>query len=106
MRVDVEPIALQQPRYLDAFRRILRVQVERQPLDLGAVPALEPRRALSRDVAERSYVVGPDPDQRRHPFALYPVATDPQMKRAGPPRSALLVSLVRTPVPPRGNSPH
>jgi hypothetical protein len=57
----------------DPLRRVLRMQVERQPLDLSAVPALEPRRALSRDVAEGSYVVGPDPDQGRHTSGLYPI---------------------------------
>ena len=38
------------------------MQVERPPLDLGAVPALQPRRAFEPDVAEGSYVVAPDDD--------------------------------------------
>ncbi len=43
------------------------MQVERKPNDRGAVPALEPRRPLQGDIAERSYVVGPDEDRRpRH----------------------------------------
>lgn len=41
------------------------MKVERTPLDLGAVPAPEPRRALKRDVAERSYVVAPHDDAGR-----------------------------------------
>src|SRR3954449_246077 len=48
------------------------MEVEREPLDLGAVPALEPRRALGRDVAEGSYVVRPDSDQRRHADGVLP----------------------------------
>jgi hypothetical protein len=68
MRVRVEAVALRELLDRDPLGRILRVQVERQPLDLSAVPALEPCRAFNRDIAERSYVVGPDPDQGRiHP---------------------------------------
>jgi hypothetical protein len=75
LRVDVEPVAARQLVGRDALRRIFRMQVERQPLDLSAVPALEPRRALSRDVAEGSYVVRPDPDQRWHTSGLYPIVS-------------------------------
>jgi hypothetical protein len=49
----------------DALRRVLGMQVERPPLDPRAEPALEPRRPLEGDVAERSYVIAPD-DDRRH----------------------------------------
>ena len=62
----------------DPLRRIFGVQIERKPLDFGAVPALEPRRALSRDVAEGSYVVRPEADARpvdqRHRCRLNGVA--------------------------------
>jgi hypothetical protein len=73
VRVRVEAVAPPEVVNRDALGRIFRVQVERQPFDLSAVPALEPRRALSRDVAERSYVVGPDPDEWWHTSALYPI---------------------------------
>ena len=48
--------------------RVLGVQVEGKPFDRGAEPAREPRRPLVGDVAERSDVVAPDPDDvwRRH----------------------------------------
>jgi hypothetical protein len=49
----------------DALRRVLGMEVEGSPLDLGAEPVLEPRRPLQADVAERSYVVAPDDDLRR-----------------------------------------
>ena len=42
------------------LRRVLRVQVPGEPLDLGAELALEPRRALTRDAAEWSKEVRPD----------------------------------------------
>jgi hypothetical protein len=48
----------------DALSRVLGMQVERQPLDAGAEPALEPVGPLQADVAERSYVVAPDGDPR------------------------------------------
>ena len=73
--VHVEAVAPRQVLQRDPLRRIFRVQIERQPLDLSAVPALEPRRALSRDVAEGSYVVGPDSDQGWHTSALYPIVS-------------------------------
>jgi hypothetical protein len=53
-------VALEQHAARYPLRRILRVQVERAPLDPRAVPALKPRRAFQPDVAERSYVVTPD----------------------------------------------
>jgi hypothetical protein len=51
------------------------MQIEGQPLDLGAVPTLEPRRALGRDVAKRSYVVGPKTDKGWHMSGLYPIVS-------------------------------
>jgi hypothetical protein len=59
----------------DALGRVFRVQVEGKPLDLGAVPTLQPRRALGRDVAKRSYVVGPKSDQDWHMSDLYPIVS-------------------------------
>jgi hypothetical protein len=48
----------------NALRWVLRVEVEGQPLDPGAEPALQPRRTLEGDVAERSDVVRPDGDRK------------------------------------------
>jgi hypothetical protein len=45
---------------LDPLRRVLRVEVEREPDHLGAEPALEPRGRGLADAAERSDVVRPD----------------------------------------------
>jgi hypothetical protein len=73
MPPEIEAVATLEVLDRDPLRRILRMQVEWKPLDLSAVPALEPRRALGRDVAEGSYVVGPDPDQRWHTSGLYPI---------------------------------
>src|SRR4051795_5837480 len=89
MALDVEAVARRQVSDVDACGRVLRVKVERQPLDRSAERAREPRRPLSGDVAERSYVVGPDPDQRRHRHPLFPV---PRNEKSGPPtaRSLLL----------------
>ena len=42
--------------------RVLRVQVEGEPRDLSAEPALEPVGRRLADAAERSDVVGPDED--------------------------------------------
>jgi hypothetical protein len=44
----------------DPLRWVLGVKIKWTRLDLGAVPALKPRRTLQRDIAERSYVVAPD----------------------------------------------
>jgi hypothetical protein len=38
------------------------MEVEREPFDAGAELALEPRRPLVGDIAERSDVVAPDRD--------------------------------------------
>jgi hypothetical protein len=45
---------------LDPLRRVLRVEVEREPRHLGAEPALEPLGRGLADAAERSDVVRPD----------------------------------------------
>ena len=71
-RVEQREQALMEPRAVapleflarDALRRVLGMEVERQPLDLSAEPALEPVGPLEADVAERSYVVAPDGDAR------------------------------------------
>jgi hypothetical protein len=44
----------------DAPGRILGVKVEREPLDLGAEPALQPLGPRKADAAEGSDVVAPD----------------------------------------------
>jgi hypothetical protein len=62
--LQAEPVAISQGRARDALSGVLRVQVEGEPLDLGAVPARQPRRPLEGDIAERSDVVGPDGDLR------------------------------------------
>jgi len=46
--------------------RILRMQVERNPFNPSAEPALQPRRSLKSDVAEGSYVVRPDQKEWFH----------------------------------------
>jgi hypothetical protein len=38
------------------------MEVEREPLDGGVEPTLEPVGPLEADVAERSYVIAPDED--------------------------------------------
>jgi hypothetical protein len=49
----------------NSLGRVLRVQVEGPPFDPRAELALQPRRPLETDVAERSDVVAPDLYQRR-----------------------------------------
>jgi hypothetical protein len=73
VRVQVEAITLSEVSSRNPLGRVFRVKVEWQPLDLSAVPALQPRRAFRRDVAERSYVVGPDSNQWWHTSGLYPI---------------------------------
>ena len=46
----------------NSFRRVLGVEVEGQPVDLGAEPALEPLGRALAESAERSDVVRPDDD--------------------------------------------
>jgi hypothetical protein len=55
----VAPVEL---RSRDAFRRVLGVEVEGQPVDLGAEPALEPLGRALAESAEGSDVVRPDDD--------------------------------------------
>ena len=71
----ITPIARLELLDRDALGRIFRVQIEGQPLDLGAVPTLQPRRAFGRDVAKRSYVVGPKTDKEWHMSGLYPIVS-------------------------------
>jgi hypothetical protein len=44
------------------FLRILRMEIEREPCDLGAEPAPQPLDHGLAEAAERSEVVAPDPD--------------------------------------------
>ena len=53
----------------DPLRRVLRVEVEGEPGDLGAEPARDPVGRRLAEPAERSDVVGPDQDVRRHQTA-------------------------------------
>jgi hypothetical protein len=46
----------------DALRRVLGVEIEGQPVDLGAEPALEPLSRALAEAAEGSDVVRPDGD--------------------------------------------
>jgi hypothetical protein len=62
--VEPGPVAALEVLALDPLRRVLGMQVEREPLDLRAEPALQPLGPLEADVAERSYVVAPDGDAR------------------------------------------
>jgi hypothetical protein len=58
--VERVPVASMQFFALDPLRRVLRVEVEREPHHLGAEPALEPLGRGLADAAERSDVVRPD----------------------------------------------
>jgi hypothetical protein len=68
LEVSVEslPVPPDEVRARDAFRWVLGVKVEGQPLDLGVEPALEPLGRALTDAAERSDVVGPDQDLVGH----------------------------------------
>ncbi len=61
---EARPVATLERRPGHALGRVFRMQVEGEPLQLGAVPALQPRRPFEGDVAERSYVVGPHDELR------------------------------------------
>ena len=50
-------------RSRNALGRVLGVEVEGEPLDAGAEPALQPAGPLEADEAERSDVVAPDGDR-------------------------------------------
>ena len=60
--VERVPVACVQFCALDPLRRILGVEVEREPHHLGVEPALEPLGRGLADAAERSDVVRPDED--------------------------------------------
>ena len=55
-------VALEQSLSRQAFLRVLRMEIEGEPRDLRAEPALEPVGRRLADAAERSDVVGPDED--------------------------------------------
>jgi len=61
--VDAGPVALLERGARNPFGRVLRVEIEREPLDLGAEPALQPLGPREADVAEGSGVVAPDEDR-------------------------------------------
>ena len=67
----------------DPLRRVLRVEVEGEPFDRGAEPALEPLGPLVADVAIRSDVVAPDRDGVLGHAARLP-ALPPKGRRAPP----------------------
>ncbi len=60
--VELVAVARQQVRAGDALGRVLGMQVEREPFDDGAKPALEPLGPALADAAEGSDVVRPDED--------------------------------------------
>ena len=64
LEVSVEglPVPPDEVRARDPLRWVLGVQVEGQPLDLGAEPALEPLGRALTDAAEGSDVIRPDQD--------------------------------------------
>ena len=69
--VDVLRIAAVEFLARDPLGRVLRVQVEGQPLHLRPVLPLQPCGPLQGHRAERSDVVAPDPDgELAHPFTL------------------------------------
>ncbi len=55
-------VALEQSLSRQTFLRVLRMEIEGEPRDLRAEPALEPVGRRLADAAERSDVVGPDED--------------------------------------------
>jgi hypothetical protein len=61
VRVRFLAVALSKDGSRDSLRRIFRMEIERQPLDVRAEPALQPVGPLEADEAERSDVVAPDP---------------------------------------------
>jgi len=63
------------------LERVLRMQVERQPGDLGAVPALEPVGRGLADPAERSDVVREDENGGRRHASTLPSATVDETRR-------------------------
>jgi len=63
--VECLPVAGVQLGARDALERVLRVEIEREPCHLGAVPALEPLGRRLTEPAEGSDVVRPDRDEQR-----------------------------------------
>ena len=64
----------------DPLGRVLRVEVERQPVDLGARLAAQPLGPLPRDVAEGADEVAPD----RHPHAAETTRPPSRSRPLGP----------------------
>ena len=63
VRAGADPVAAVQLGQRDAFLRILGMQVEREPEDLGVELAPCPLGRLLAEPAERSDVVAPDDDR-------------------------------------------
>jgi hypothetical protein len=73
----VEAVAVprMQLRTRNAFRRVLRMEVEGKPLDARAEPTRQPLGPFEADVTERSDVVAPDRDDvLAHPGVLPPAS--------------------------------
>ena len=69
--VELDAVPLQELGAGDALGRILGVEIEGQPLDGGAEPALEPLGRPLADATEGSDVVRPDQDLvGRQPISL------------------------------------
>jgi hypothetical protein len=67
-----EPVAAMKLLKRDSFRRVLRMQVEGEPQDLGVELAPCPLSRLLAEPAERSDVVAPDDDRvLRHSTEMY-----------------------------------
>jgi hypothetical protein len=60
--VDARPVAALEVGARHTLVRVLRVQEERQPVDLRAEPAREPLGPREADVAERSGEIAPNRD--------------------------------------------
>ena len=69
-------VAREQPLARDALRRVLGMEIEGEPDDLGAEPAPQPVGRWLADTAERSDVVAPDEDRVvRHACTLADVSS-------------------------------
>ena len=69
--MEVDAVPPQKIGTRNALRRVLRVKIERQPLDVGAEPALEPLGRLLADATEWSDVFRPDQNLvGRQPISL------------------------------------
>ena len=76
-------VALEQSLSRQAFLRVLRMQIEGEPRDLRAEPALEPVGRRLADAAERSDVVGPDEDFVLAHSDLQPAGCRPPSRGGG-----------------------